>query len=67
MTEDFFDLCELGIDKTVAVHVFLNRLHALSFPPFDNNGIEEGGETYSVNIWKETTDVAPEGRHLLSY
>ncbi|MWV40052.1 formyltransferase family protein [Natrialba sp. INN-245] len=49
-TSDFEDLCELDPDETVEVKEFLDRLRALTFPPYDNARIELDGETYYVEV-----------------
>jgi methionyl-tRNA formyltransferase len=49
-TEDFLDLCQLDPDEEVSIEEFLNRLRALTFPPFDNAEIEIDDETYFVDI-----------------
>lgn len=49
-TEDFEELCQLDPDKEVRVKDFLDRLRALTFPPYDNAKIEVDGETYYVEI-----------------
>jgi methionyl-tRNA formyltransferase len=49
-TEDFEELCQLDPDEEVRVKDFLDRLRALTFPPYDNAKIEVDGETYYVEI-----------------
>lgn len=49
-TDDFRDLCDLDPDAEVRVGDFLDRLRALTFPPFDNARIEVDGETYYVDV-----------------
>ncbi|AEH36987.1 methionyl-tRNA formyltransferase [Halopiger xanaduensis] len=49
-TTDFKELCRLDPDETVRVKEFLDRLRALTFPPYDNAEIEVDGETYYVDI-----------------
>ena len=49
-TSDFEELCELDPDEEVRVKDFLDRLRALTFPPYDNAEIEVDGETYYVEI-----------------
>jgi len=49
-TEDFEELCQLDPDETVRVNEFLDRLRALTFPPYDNARIDIDGETYYVEI-----------------
>lgn len=48
--EDFQQLCELNPDEEVRVKDFLNRLRALTFPPFDNAYIELDGTRYYVDV-----------------
>lgn len=52
--EDFQQLCEIDPDEEVRAGDFLDRLRALTFPPFDNATVEIGGERYHVDI-----DVRP--------
>lgn len=54
-TDDFQELCRLDPDETVQVKDFLNRLRALTFPPYNNAEIDVDGDTYyvEVNITKE--------------
>lgn len=47
---EFDELCQLDPDEEVRVEDFLNRLRALTFPPYDNAEIEIDGETYYVEI-----------------
>jgi len=47
---EFEDLCALDPEETVRVKEFLDRLRALTFPPYDNAAIEVDGETYYVEI-----------------
>lgn len=49
-TSEFKELCELDPDEEVQVKDFLDRLRALTFPPYDNANIEVDGETYYVEI-----------------
>jgi methionyl-tRNA formyltransferase len=49
-TSDFEELCKLDPDEEVRVKDFLDRLRALTFPPYDNAKIEVDGETYYVEI-----------------
>ncbi|WP_142858403.1 methionyl-tRNA formyltransferase [Salinigranum halophilum] len=48
--QEFIELCELDPDEQVRAVDFLNRLRALTFPPFDNARIEINGEQYYVDI-----------------
>jgi len=47
---DFVDLCELDPDEELSVKTLLNRLRALTFPPFDNAYIDIDGERYYVDV-----------------
>lgn len=47
---EFDELCQLDPDEEVRVKDFLNRLRALTYPPYDNAEIEIDGETYYVEI-----------------
>lgn len=49
-TSEFEELCEIDGEETVRVKKFLNRLRALTFPPYDNATIEVDDETYYVDI-----------------
>lgn len=49
-TKDFEDLCQLDPNEEVRVKDFLDRLRALTFPPYGNAEIEVDGETYYVEI-----------------
>lgn len=48
--KDFEELCELNPNEEVRVRELLDRLRALTFPPYDNAKIEIDGETYYVEI-----------------
>jgi len=48
--DDFLTACELDPHEEVRVKDFLNRLRALTFPPFDNASIEVDGQTYYVDV-----------------
>lgn len=54
-TEEFEDLCEIDPDERVRVEDFLDRLRALTFPPYDNATIEVDGQRYTLEL-----DVEPE-------
>ena len=56
--QEFLDLCGLDPHEEVRVVDFLDRLRALTFPPFDNAQIEVDGERYYVDI-----DIRPAGDH----
>jgi methionyl-tRNA formyltransferase len=47
---DFAELCELDPDETYTVRELLDRLRALTFPPFDNAYVDIGGERYYVDV-----------------
>jgi methionyl-tRNA formyltransferase len=47
---EFEELCELDPDATVEVKQFLDRLRALTYPPYDNARIDVDGEIYYVDI-----------------
>lgn len=49
-TSDFEELCKLDPDEEVRVKDFLNRLRALTFPPYENAEIEVDGEKYYVEV-----------------
>lgn len=49
-TDDFEELCEFDPDAEVTVKEFLDRLRALTFPPYDNARLEIDGETYYVEV-----------------
>jgi methionyl-tRNA formyltransferase len=49
-TREFEQLCKLDPDEEVRVKPFLDRLRALTFPPYDNAEIEIDGETFNVEI-----------------
>ena len=49
-TSEFDDLCEIDGEETVRVKEFLDRLRALTFPPYDNARIEVDDETYYIDI-----------------
>jgi len=53
-TDEFDALCEFDPDETVTVKELLDRLRALTFPPYDNAYLEVDGERYYVEI-----DVEP--------
>jgi methionyl-tRNA formyltransferase len=55
-TDDFREACELDPDETVRVEDFLNRLRALTFPPFDNATIEIDGKQYYVDVEIRSAD-----------
>jgi methionyl-tRNA formyltransferase len=50
VTREFTELCELDPEETVQTKEFLDRLRALTFPPYHNARIEVDGETYYIDI-----------------
>lgn len=48
--QDFIDLCEIDMNERVEVGEFLNRLRALTFPPYQNAHVEVDGEKYFIDI-----------------
>jgi methionyl-tRNA formyltransferase len=56
--DDFRDLCELDPNETVEAKDLLDRLRALTFPPFDNAYLEIDGDRYyiDIEIRKETEE-----------
>ncbi len=65
---EFIELCELDPEEHVTVKQLLDRLRALTFPPFDNAALEIDGETYyvDVEIRKETDQPEEKSDGLLS-
>ena len=53
--EDFRELCRLELDKEYTVSELLNRLRALTFPPYDNAYVIVNGEKYYLRL-----EVSPE-------
>lgn len=49
-TADFIELCELDPEETVSVKTLLDRLRALTFPPFDNAYLDIDGERYYIEV-----------------
>lgn len=47
---DFADLCELDPEERYTVRELLDRLRALTFPPFDNAYVDIDGERYYVDV-----------------
>ncbi|GAA0547327.1 formyltransferase family protein [Halorubrum ejinorense] len=66
--DDFVELCELNADEELPVKTLLDRLRALTFPPFDNAYVDVDGERYYVDIEirKATDDDETETNGLLS-
>lgn len=48
--EDFQELCELDPNREVNLKELLDRLRALTFPPFNNAYIEIDGEKYYIDV-----------------
>lgn len=48
--QEFLELCELNPDEETSAEELLNRLRALTFPPFDNAKIEIDGEDYYIDV-----------------
>lgn len=57
-TADFRGLCEIDPDEEVVAGEFLDRLRALTFPPFDNAYVEVDGERYYVDVDVRHADEA---------
>jgi len=49
-TSELEDLCQLDPEENVGVKEFLDRLRALTFPPYDNAEIEIDGTTYYIEV-----------------
>ncbi|WP_311172600.1 methionyl-tRNA formyltransferase [Halobellus ordinarius] len=47
---DFVELCELDPSEEINVKTLLDRLRALTFPPFDNAYLDINGERYYVDV-----------------
>jgi methionyl-tRNA formyltransferase len=47
---EFEELCELNPDEEYTVKELLDRLRALTFPPFDNAFVEVDGDKYYVEV-----------------
>ncbi len=65
---DFVDLCELDPDEEIRTKELLDRLRALTFPPFDNAYLKLDGEKYyvDVEIKRETDESGSKVDGLLS-
>jgi len=48
--QDFVDLCEIGPEETYRAKDLVDRLRALTFPPYDNAYMEIDGETYYIEV-----------------
>jgi methionyl-tRNA formyltransferase len=57
---EFLDLCELDPDEEVRVVDLLDRLRALTFPPFDNARIEVDGAEYYLDLSIRPADESDE-------
>ena len=65
--EDFLELCELDPEKKLKTKELLDRLRALTFPPFDNAYIQIDGETFYVDVdIRRDTESEEEVEGLLS-
>lgn len=62
VTTDFQDLCKLDPYAEVRVKDLLDRLRALTYPPFDNAYLELDGERYYVDleVRSESSEQDPE-------
>jgi methionyl-tRNA formyltransferase len=56
VTDDFERLCEIDPDEEVSAKEFLDRLRALTYPPYDNARIEVDGAQYYVEVNIERAD-----------
>lgn len=67
-TDNFIQACELDPDESVCVENFLNRLRALTFPPFDNATIEIDDQQYyvDVDIRRADEELSNESAGLIS-
>ncbi|ELZ47191.1 formyl transferase domain-containing protein [Halorubrum coriense DSM 10284] len=56
---DFTDLWELNLDKKVRIGDFIDRLRALTFPPYNNAYFKKNGKKYylEVHIESESDEV----------
>jgi len=58
---DFVELCELDPEEELSVKTLLDRLRALTFPPFDNAYLDVDGERYYIDIEiRKATEEAEE-------
>lgn len=53
--QDFSDLFEIDLEEQVRAGDFIDKLRALTFPPYNNGYFEKDGEKYYVEI-----DITPE-------
>jgi methionyl-tRNA formyltransferase len=68
--EDFRALCEIDPDAEYTARDLLDRLRALTFPPFDNAYVEIDDERYYLELSIRPDDDTPEREpdgHLSSY
>lgn len=49
-TDDFEELCKLNPDEKVRTKDILDRLRALTYPPYDNARMEVDGDVYYIEI-----------------
>lgn len=68
---DFVDLWELDLDKKTRIGDLIDRLRALTFPPYKNAYFEEEGEKYyvEINVTKEgdREDKQKSGKKVPTY
>lgn len=48
--KDFVDLWKIELDEEIKVGDFIDRLRALTFPPYKNAYFEKNGDKYYINI-----------------
>lgn len=48
--DEFEELCEIDPNENVKVKEFVNRLRALTYPPYNNATLEVDGEEYYIEI-----------------
>jgi len=49
-TSEFEELCELNPSEELSIKELLDRLRALTFPPYENAQVEVDGTTYYVEV-----------------
>jgi methionyl-tRNA formyltransferase len=49
-TDDFEELCKFNPDEKVRIKDLLDRLRALTYPPYDNARIKVDGDVYYIEI-----------------
>lgn len=59
--DDFTELCKLDPDEEMTVRELLDRLRALTFPPFENAYLDVDGERYYVDVEITPADEEGEG------